>query len=186
MRNLFTAGRVLLLDFAATVFFVVLFELTGSLIVSVAVGFTLAAAQIGWRLARHRSVDALQWVSLGLIAVAGTASLATNSPVFVMLKPSALYVIAGAAMFQRGWMNRYVPPIALEVVPDMVVAFGYVWAGLMFLSAAVNVAVALRFDAVTWGAVMTAWGLASKFVLFLIQYTVMRTVGRRRRVAVHA
>lgn len=181
MKNLFTAARVLLLDFAATVLFVVLLELTGSIAASVAAGLALAAAQIGWRLARRQSVDALQWVSLGLVAVSGVAALATNNPVFVMLKPSALYVIAGLAMLQRGWMKRYVPPAALEVVPDLIAVFGYVWAGLMLVSAAVNFAAALHFDAVTWGAVMTAWGVASKLALFLVQYTVMRTIGRRRR-----
>lgn len=32
-------------------------------------------------------------------------------------------------MLKRGWTNRYLPPIALEVVPDIAVVFGFVWLG---------------------------------------------------------
>jgi intracellular septation protein len=61
--------------------------------------------------------------------------------------------------------------------------FGYVWAGLMFASAALNVALALSLDPKTWAAVMSGWGLASKIGLFLIQYGAMTMVGRRRAAA---
>jgi hypothetical protein len=33
---------------------------------------------------------------------------------------------------------------------------------------------------------MSAWGLASKVVLFLVQYVTMRTIGRRRATAAMA
>ena len=180
MKNLLTAGRVLLLDFAATLSFMVLLKITRSVEVAVAAGLALAAAQIGWQLAHRQRIDALQWVSAGLVVVAGVTSLITHNPLVVMFKPSVLYIIAGAAMVQRGWMNRYLPPIALEVVPDLAVVFGYIWAGLMFLTAAVSLAAALTLDAVTWATVVTAWGIGSKLTLFLIQYAVMRTIGRRR------
>jgi len=46
-------------------------------------------------------------------------------------------------MLKPGWMNRYLPAIAQTVVPDVAVAVGYLWAGLMFASAVVNAYVAL-------------------------------------------
>ena len=42
---------------------------------------------------------------------------------------------------------------------------------------------ALSLDAKTWAAVMSAWGIASKIALFLVQYAVMTAVGKRRAAA---
>jgi hypothetical protein len=78
-------------------------------------------------------------------------------------------------------MNRYLPPVAIELVPDIAVTFGYVWAGLMFFSAALNAIVAVTFSIVTWSVTMSIYGIASKAALFLIGYATMRIVGRRRR-----
>jgi intracellular septation protein len=78
-------------------------------------------------------------------------------------------------------MNRYLPPVAIEVVPDIAVIFGFAWAGLMFFSAALNLIVALNFSVVTWSAVMSIYAIVSKAVLFLIGYATMRTIGVRRR-----
>ena len=181
MRDLIIGGRELLLDFASTLMFLILFQLTGSVAVSVGVGMALGAAQIGWRIAHKKPVDSLQWASFGLVLVAGAATLVTHNPLFVMLKPSVIYVIVGLSMLKRGWMDRYMPPIALEKIPNVVVAFGYVWAGLMFFSAVLNVAVAMSVDVHTWAGVMTAWGFASKTALFFIQAGVMKFIGHRLR-----
>lgn len=78
-------------------------------------------------------------------------------------------------------MSRYLPPIAIQLVPDVTYAFGFVWAGLMFASAALNVVLAQTLDPLTWSAVLSIWGIASKIVLFFIQYFTMRAIGRRRR-----
>jgi intracellular septation protein len=183
MRNLLEAGRVLLLDMAATLVFLGLYLLTHNVALSVLLGMALGTAQIGWRLARRMPVDAMQWMSLFLVLGAGTVTLVTDDPRFVMIKPSAIYTIVGIVMLRRGWINRYLPPIALELVPDIAVVLGYVWSGLMFFSAALNLVVALNFSVMTWSATMSIWGIASKAALFLIGYAIMRTVAvaRNRR-----
>ncbi len=66
---------------------------------------------------------------------------------------------------------------------DVATTFGYVWAGLMFASAALNIVLALSLDPKSWAAAMSAWGLFSKIGLFLIQYGWMTMVGRRRAAA---
>jgi intracellular septation protein len=180
VKELFLAMRELLLDLVSTIFFLLLYALTRNIALSVGLGMALAFAQIVWQLAHGRRVVALQWVSLFLVAAAGTATLFTDNPVFVMLKPSAIYVLVGFSMLEKGWMTRYMPPRALEFVPDMVVSFGYVWAGMMFFSAALNIGLATTTSVVTWGTVMSIWGIASKFGLFAIQYATMKTVGKRR------
>ena len=181
MRSLLSAARTLLMDLASTILFFCLYALTGDITLSVTLGLVLAIAQIGWQLLRHKPVDALQWVSLVVVIASGSATHITRNPVFVMVKPSLIYLMVGAAMLRRGWMNRYLPPRALEIVPDLAIGFGYAWAGLMFFSAALNLVLALSLSVTAWGTAMSAWGIASKFALFFIQYGVMKTTGRRRR-----
>ncbi len=183
MKNLFEAGKLLLLDMASTFFFLVLYLLTHNIALSVVLGMALGVAQIGWQLARRKPIDTMQWMSLFLVLGAGTTTLLTNDPRFVMIKPSVIYIIVGIVMLKPGWMNRYLPPIAIEVVPDIAVIFGFAWAGLMFFSAALNLIVALNFSVVTWSATMSIYAIVSKAVLFLIGYATMRTIGRRRRLA---
>jgi intracellular septation protein len=179
MRNLLQAARVLMMDLASTILFLVVYLATDSLYVAVGLGMALGVAQIGWQYVRNQPIGSLQLLSVVLILASGTATFFTRDPTFVMLKPSVIYCIVGAVMLRRGWMNRYLPERA-QPVADVATTFGYVWAALMFASAALNIALALTLDAKTWAALMSAWGLASKIGLFLIQYGWMTAVGRRR------
>lgn len=186
MKDLAVAGRALLLDLASTLFFLALFALTGNAALAAVLGVALAVFQIGWRLVRRKTVDALQWVSLLVVAAGGGATLLTHDPRFVMLKPSIVYLLVGWAMLRKGWMLRYMPARAIETVPDLATGFGYAWAGLMFFSAVLNVVLASTCGILVWGTVMTAWGTGSKLALFFAQYGVMKAVGRRRHVRVPA
>ena len=186
MKNLFQASRVLLLDMASTLLFLAVYLLTGNILLAVAVGMALGVGQIAWELARKRPVEALQWLSLIIILVSGSATFFTNDPVFVMLKPSVVYVVVGIVMLRRGWMTRYLPPIAQATVPDLGITFGYVWAGLMFFSAALNIVLALMLEPATWAAVKSFWAIGSKLSLFGIQYAVMKSTGIRRARAMMA
>src|SRR5581483_11495048 len=135
MKDLLRAGSGLLADFAATLLFLALYALTRSVAVAIAAGMALALGQIGWHLARREKITALQWVSLVLVISAGGASLWTHDSRFVMFKPSLIYLLVGAAMLQKNWMARYMPQDAMDLLPDLVIGFGYVWGGLMFVSA---------------------------------------------------
>ena len=129
MKNLFQAGKLLLLDLASTFFFLFLYLLTKNITLSVLLGMALGVAQIGWEFARKKPIDTMQWLSLFLVLGAGTATLLTDDPRFVMIKPSMIYCVVGIVMLKRGWMNRYLPPVAIELIPDVATIFGYVWAG---------------------------------------------------------
>ena len=181
MKNLFNAAKLLLLDFASTLLFLAVYLLTHNVLLAVVLGIALAFAQIGWRLIRRDPIDTMQWMSFFLVVASGTATMLTNDPRFVMIKPSFIYAIVGVVMLKPGWMNRYLPPIAQEIVPDVAVIFGFVWAGLMFASAALNLIVAVNFSVATWATVMSVYGPVSKLGLFAIQYTTMRAVAIRRR-----
>jgi intracellular septation protein len=180
MANLFAAAKLLLLDMAATFLFLVVFLLTRNLPLSVGLGMALGVAQIGWQVARKNPIDTMQWMSLFLVLGFGAATLLTDDPRFVMVKPSLIYVIVGVVMLKPGWMNRYLPPVAIALVPDVAVILGFLWAALMFFSAALNVIVAMNFSVVTWSAFMSVYAIVSKAALFLLGYGAMRYIGARR------
>ena len=164
MKEMLYAGRALIADLASTIVFLALYVLTGSVVLAVALGIALALGQIGWQLWRRNRIGRPQWVSLFLVIASG----------------SAIYLVVGWGMMERGWMNRYMPPRAIQYVPDLGIRFGYVWAGLMFVSAALNIVLALTCSVEMWGTAMTVWGIGSKALLFLVQYAVMKSTGIRR------
>jgi intracellular septation protein len=106
--------------------------------------------------------------------VPGGATLLTRDPRFVMVKPTAVHVLLGAVMLRRGWMERYVPAEMREAARPTLYAFGFVWAGLMFLTAALNLAVALMTDPMTWAKFNLIFPPASMFGVFGLQNLLMR------------
>ena len=186
MANLMHSARLLVTDLASTLLFLIVLLITKDLMLAVGLGVGLGIIQIAWMKIRRQPIDTMQWLSIGLVVVSGIATLLTSDARFVMLKPTVIYCIVGAYMLKPGWMTRYLPPIAVHLVPDLAWIFGFVWAGLMFLSAALNIALALTLDPVSWSAMMSIWGIASKVALFLAQYGLMRFVGVRRAKAAMA
>lgn len=180
MKSLLSAASFLIIDFAATLVFAAFLAITHNVPLAIVLGMVFGVAQIGWYLLRKRPIDTMQWMGLFMVLGFGTISLYTHDARFVMIKPSLIYMIVGVVMLKRGWMNRYLPAIVQERSGDLITLFGYAWAGLMFVSAVLNVVMAMRLPALEWAAFMSAWALASKLVLFLIQYTVMRVITRRR------
>jgi len=183
MKQLLQSAKFLALDMASTLFFLAVYATTKSIPISVALGVALGIAQIVWEIWQRRPIQTMQWMSLFLVCAGGAATLLTQDPRFMTIKASVIYVIIGVVMLKPGWMNRYLPQQAKEIVPDIGYAFGFVWAGLMFLSAAVNLVVALNFSFLTWTAFMSVYATGSKIGLFLIQYATMRLIGRRRFIA---
>ncbi len=180
MKLLWNSGKFLAYDMVASLFFFGLYALTKSLPISVGVGIAVGVAQIAWDLGRRRPVEAMQWLSLALVIVGGLSALIAHDKRIMLAKPSVVYLIVGVTMMKRGWINRYLPPEAQRWVPDLGERWGYAWAALMFISAAINLVAAYRLPFLQWGEVMSVWALGSKITLFAVQFTTMRWIGRRR------
>jgi intracellular septation protein A len=179
MQNLILALRPLAWDFLATIAFAAMTAMHVDVRVAAGLSWGVGVAQvIGMKLLR-RPIAQLQWAGLGLALVFGLASMATRDPRFVMVKPTLIYLAIGTVMLKRGWMLRYLPPRALGHAEDLMIAWGYVWAGLMFLTGAANLVVALWFTA-AWPAFLAVVPMASKLGLFAIHYVSVRRVVRRR------
>ena len=180
MKNLFHSARYLLMDMASTFFFLGVLAVTHNVMLGVALGMAVGVVQIVLQKVRAKPIDTMQWLSLFLVVTGGTATLLTHDPRFVMIKPTVIYAIVGIVMCKPGWMNRYLPPVALQVAPDVAFVFGFIWAGLMFASGALNLALAMTLKPLDWAAFMSTWAVASKLGLFLIQFVTMRLIGAGR------
>jgi intracellular septation protein A len=184
MRHFLTAGLFLLEDLLSTVVFMVLVSTTHDVTLATGGAIAVGVGQVILCLIRRKPLGAMQWLSLGLVLVMGGASLLTHDARFVMLKPTLIMTAVGVMMLKKGWMNRYLPPIVTDNDPRLGVIFGYVWAGMMFATAGLNLVVAFTTDPRTWALVMSTVPLVSKITLFLIQFAVMRIlVGRKVQAA---
>ena len=174
MGNLIFAGRALVADLLPTIVFAILVSLHVDVRIATGTSVAVSVAQIALQgFVMKRPVAPLQWASLGLVLVFGTAGILTNDPRFLMAKPTLIYTIIGLVMLKRGWMLRYLPPVAEGRGSAAMIAFGYVWAGLMFVTAASNLVVALAFPA-RWPAYLATFPMTSKIGLFAIQYLTVR------------
>jgi intracellular septation protein A len=119
-------------DFLSTILFLIAHAASGSVRTAAGVGVAAGLVQFGRLYFAARRIDLMQWSSLALAMVLGGAAILTRNPRFVMVKPSIVHLAIAAAMLRRGWMIRYVTPIARQNVPETtMVAAGYAWAMLM-------------------------------------------------------
>jgi intracellular septation protein A len=167
---------------AGSLLFAALLAAGASPMAAASFGVTTALAVIAYSFARGLGVGVLQWLSLVLVTASAAATLLTNDARFMMVKPTVVYVVLGVVMLQPGWMTRYIPPIAVEHIPDVTAVFGYIWAGLMFLTAAANLVFALWFTPL-WPAFLAIFPLSSKLVLFAAQYAISRSITIKRKAA---
>src|SRR5262245_55399152 len=97
------------MKFLFDIFPVVLFFIAWNLFdifVATAVAIAASAGQVAWVWLRHRRVDKLLLVTLGIMVVFGGATLISRDPTFIKLKPTVLYwlfasILAGAHLFFR-------------------------------------------------------------------------------------
>jgi len=174
------AGKWIAADLFSTLLFVGLFALTGSVYVATGLAIVAGIAQLAWLKLRGSPIDAMQWMSLGLVVVFGGASLITHDPHFVMFKPTLIYAALGVVMLKPGWIVRYQPPLAVRWSRDVAMVFGYVWAGLMFATGALNLALVAHGDTKLWGWFLGVFPIASKLALFAVQYALTRAIVIRR------
>jgi intracellular septation protein A len=181
MRNLLRALRPLLSDFRSTIVFVGFYAATAKLdpavriAVATGAGIAVGCLQIAYLRWRGRPIDLMNWASLGLVVVLGSATLLTRDPRFVMGKPSLVALAIAVVMLRRNWMARYLPPIVIESVsPRVPLTWGYVWCAAFFALGAANLVVAFTFGVKTWAWFVAVVPISVKLALFLAQYAQLR------------
>jgi intracellular septation protein A len=171
-------------DFFSTIVFLVLYLVTGDVLLATCVAIAGAVAQFVYARVKGSRLDVMTYASLALVVVLGGATLLTKDPRFVLAKPSIGHFAIGAIMLRKGWMLRYLPPIVSETIPEYVTVAGYAWAALMFALGAGVIAVAMTGDMKLWAFYVSVVAIGAKVLAFAIQYVVFRMiVGRKLRAA---
>ena len=175
MLDLLKAFKPLAADFLSTIIFIVAYEVTQNIVIATSVGIGTGFVQIAWLRFRGEKIEAMQWASLALVVVLGSATLLTRDPRFVMVKPSIGAFAIGCVMLKRGWQSRYLPDIVKQnATPFLLTAWGYIWSALYFALAAANLFIALQFGIKAWAAFNAFVPTAAMLVLFVIQYVTLR------------
>ncbi len=177
---LFHVGKELLQDLCSTLIFLAFYALTQSLFIATGLAIAFGVGQVAYYWLRGKPIYLIQWLSLGLLIVFGGSSLITHNAIFIKLKPTLIYVAIGIFMLRPGWMQRYVPPVTLRHGADIVFIFGYIWAGLMFVTALANIILALFAPSNSWAWFIGVFPIASKAGLALVQYYALKMLIRRR------
>lgn len=175
MRTFLTTARPIGEDLAGTAAFYLLFLVTGSAVLGAAVGLAIGLLQLGWHWWRRIKVPALLAMGVALTISMGGLTIWTHDPRFLLVKPSIVLAAIGATMLPRGWVTRYVPEIARDLLGQLAIdRIGWSWAGLMLFSAALNLVLLATLTAHAAAAIFSAWAIGSKVALFLWQYTTLR------------
>jgi intracellular septation protein A len=175
------ALRQLLSDFLSAILFLVVYAVSGSAFVAAGIAVAAGLGQLIWLKLTHRRIEPMQWMSLGLVVVLGGATMLTQSPRFMMIKPTIVHFAVATVMLRRRWMLRYLPEVVVRNVPEpTIVAAGYAWAGLLATLGLANLFIALRFDFATWAWFVSVGAGGSKLAAFALQYGVFRAIVRRR------
>lgn len=175
MRYLVHTARPLFEDLIGTLVFYLIFVLTGAVIWAAAIGLTVGVAQAVRHKLKHEAVPGLLVIGIALTISLGGVSLLTHSARFLLLKPSIIYCCIGATMLPRGWVKRYVPAIALDLLPTGIWDHvGWAWAWLMFGTAAANVLLVATLPPHRAATLLLVLASGSKLALFSVQYGVLR------------
>jgi intracellular septation protein A len=175
VRYLIHTARPVFQDMLGTLAFYLLFVLTHSVLLAAAVGLAIGIGQAVLHKLKGQPVPGLLAIGIALTVSLGALSLLTHSAGFLLLKPSIIYSCLGLTMLSRGWVRRYVPEKALDLLPpktwDRV---GWAWAWLMFGTAAANVLLVVLLPPHRAAVVLLVGASVSKLVLFSAQYAILR------------
>lgn len=143
-----------LFDIFPVILFFAAFKLFG---IYGATGVAIAATvlQIAWVWLRHRKVDNMQWISLGLIVVFGGATLLLRDETFIKWKPTVLYWLFSTALMVSEFAFRR--NLIRSMMESQVTAPDAVWKKLLLgwvvffaLMGALNLYVAYGYPTDIW------------------------------------
>jgi intracellular septation protein len=140
----------------------------------VAIAATLA--QIVWTWLRRRKVDTMLWISFGLIAVFGGATLFLQDENFIKWKPTVLYWLfalalgLGPVLFERN-VIRLLMEKQVSLPEPVWTRLNLGWAGFFTFLGAANLLVAFKFSTDTW-VNFKMFGTLGLMLLFILAQSV--------------
>jgi intracellular septation protein len=163
-------------DFLSAIIFLAIYLATDNVLLATAVAIAGAVAQVITARVRGKPLAFMTYASLALVIVLGTVTILTKDPRFVLAKPAIAHFAIGAIMLKRGWMLRYMPPVATATIPEYITIAGYAWAALMFALGLGVIAVAATGDLKLWAFYISVVAIGAKVLAFAVQYVTFRTL----------
>ncbi len=151
-----------------------------AILLATAVAIVATALQIGYLLARGRKVDSMLWVSLGVIVIAGGATIYFHDETFIKWKPTILYwaFALGLLVAQVGYRKNLMRKVmeASIQLPDAVWnRVGYAWIAFFAAMGVLNLLMAFvvfRTDTSAWVS-FKLFGFTGIFFAFVVVQTLM-------------
>lgn len=162
-----------LFDLFPVILFFAAFKFFG-IYTATAVAIAATFLQIGWVWYRHRKIDKMLWMSLGVIVVFGGATLLLHDETFIKWKPTVLYWLFGAALVIANFGFRKNPiRMAMEeqvALPDAVWNRLLVsWAAFFAVMGVLNLYVAFNFSTDAWVNFKLFGGMGLMVVFVVLQ-----------------
>jgi len=144
----------LFFDFLPIILFFIAYK-TYDIYVATAVAIVASLILVAYTWLRTRKVEPMQLVSLGLIVVFGGATLWLQNPLFIMWKPSILYVLFAAAFLGSQFIGN--KTLVERMMGSLMSApqaiwhqVNIAWVSFFIALAGLNLYVAYNFDEATW------------------------------------
>ena len=162
-----------LFDMFPVILFFVAFKLFG-IYEATAVAIAASFAQIGWVWFKHRKVEPMLWVSLGVITVFGGATLLLQNETFIKWKPTVLYWLFAAALgiaalvFKKNLIRAMMEKTM--TLPDAV--WGKLllsWIAFFTVMGVLNLLVAFNYSTDTWVDFKLFGGMGLMLIFVLAQ-----------------
>ena len=162
-----------LFDIFPVVLFFIAFKLY-DIYVATAVAIAASFAQIGWVWMRHRKVENMLWVSLGVIVVFGGATLLLKDETFIKWKPTVLYWLFSAALavaalaFRKNLIRAMMEKQVMlpDPVWNKLLAS---WIAFFVVMGALNLFVAYNFSTDAWVNFKLFGGIGLMLVFVVLQ-----------------
>jgi intracellular septation protein len=136
------------------ILFFVAFKLFG-IYEATAVAIAASFVQIGWVWFKHRKVEPMLWVSLGVIVVFGGATLYLQNETFIKWKPTVLYWLfsaalgIGALVFKKNFIRTMMEK-QMELPEPVWTKMLWSWIAFFAGMGIINLYVAFNYSTDTW------------------------------------
>ncbi|QBQ97546.1 septation protein A [Paraburkholderia pallida] len=143
-----------LFDLFPIILFFVAFKLWG-IYTATAVAIVATLAQIAWVAFRHRKVDPMLWLSLGIVVVFGGATLMLHDETFIKWKPTVLYwafsvvLLVSQVAFGKNLIEAMMGK-QISLPPRIWTQLNFVWSVFFALLGILNLFVAFHFSTDAW------------------------------------
>jgi len=144
----------LLFDFFPIILFFAAYKLQG-IYVATLVAIVATFVQVGWLWLRHRRVETMHLVTLGLIVVFGGATLYLHDEQFIKWKPTVINWLFGLAFLASQFVGNkpFIQRMMggnIELPPSVWARLNLSWALFFLFLGAANLFVVYAFDTDTW------------------------------------